>query len=49
MLVNNHIYGTKVSQAPVSHLRRTPNGTMSTVYNESFTRVWASAAQLADW
>jgi transcriptional regulator with XRE-family HTH domain len=46
MLVNQHAYGIPALNAPVFHLRRTPDSDMFDSYLASFERVWASASPL---
>ena len=46
LLVNQHTYGIPAAQAPVFHLSKI-GGDMTTVYLDSFERMWAGAAGLA--
>ena len=46
MLVNQHAYGIPAANAPVFHLRRTPDSDMFDNYLASFERVWATATAL---
>lgn len=43
MLVNQHAYGIPAANAPLFHLRRTPDSEMFDSYLASFERIWASA------
>lgn len=47
MLVNQHAYGIPAANAPVFHLRRTPDSDMFDDYEASFERVWALASPAA--
>ncbi len=44
MLVNQHAYGIPAANAPVFHLRRTPDSDMFDNYLASFERVWSLSA-----
>jgi transcriptional regulator with XRE-family HTH domain len=44
MLVNQHAYGIPAANAPVFHLRRTPDSEMFDNYLASFERVWAATS-----
>jgi transcriptional regulator with XRE-family HTH domain len=44
MLVNQHAYGIPAANAPVFHLRRTPDSEMFDSYLASFERVWSLSA-----
>jgi transcriptional regulator with XRE-family HTH domain len=44
MLVNQHAYGIPAANAPVFHLRRTPDGEMFDSYLASFERVWTATS-----
>jgi transcriptional regulator with XRE-family HTH domain len=43
LLVKTHIYGVAAAQAPVWHLRKLAGGELTSLYIESFERVWESA------
>jgi hypothetical protein len=43
MLVNQHAFGVPAAEAPVSHLRRAPDGAMFDGYVASFERIWSQA------
>jgi len=43
LLVNTHIHGVAAAQAPVWHLRKLAGGELSSLYIDSFERVWESA------
>jgi len=45
LLANHHILGTPAAQAPVLHLRRTPDGFMFDRYARSFEAAWAGARE----
>ena len=47
LLVNSHLYGTGAANAPVLHLRRVAGGDLTSVYVESFNRVWAGAVPIS--
>ncbi len=47
LLVNQHTYGIPAAQAPMFCLSNTGSGEMSTLYLDSFERVWAGAVPLA--
>ena len=47
LLVNQHAYGIVAAHAPVFFLRDTGEGEMTTLYVDSFERVWACAAPIA--
>jgi transcriptional regulator with XRE-family HTH domain len=46
ILVNQHTYGIPAAQAPVFCLSNTGSGDMTTIYLESYERVWASSTLL---
>jgi hypothetical protein len=46
--VPEHTYGIPAAQTPVFCLRDTEGGEMAALYLNSFERVWASAAPLAE-
>ena len=43
VLVNTHIHGVAAAQAPVWHLHKLAGGELTSLYLESFERVWESA------
>jgi transcriptional regulator with XRE-family HTH domain len=43
LLVNTHIYGVAAAQAPVWHLHKLAGGELTSLYIDSFERVWESA------
>jgi transcriptional regulator with XRE-family HTH domain len=43
VLVNTHVYGVPAAQAPVWHLHKLAGGELTSLYLESFERVWESA------
>ena len=43
VLVNTHVYGTPAAQAPVWHLHKLAGGELTSLYLDSFERVWESA------
>jgi transcriptional regulator with XRE-family HTH domain len=43
VLVNTHVYGASAAQAPVWHLHRLAGGELTSLYLDSFERVWESA------
>ena len=43
VLVNTHVYGVAAAQAPVWHLHKLAGGELTSLYLESFERVWESA------
>jgi transcriptional regulator with XRE-family HTH domain len=43
LLVNTHIYGLAAAQAPVWHLHKLAGGELTSLYIDSFERVWESA------
>jgi hypothetical protein len=43
VLVNTHIHGVAAAQAPVWHLRKLAGGELTSLYIDSFERVWESA------
>lgn len=47
LLVNSHLYGTGAANAPVLHLRRVAGGDLTSLYVESFNRVWAGAVPIS--
>jgi hypothetical protein len=47
LLVNQHTYGVPAAQAPVFCFCDTDGGQMTSLYLDSFERVWASATPLA--
>jgi transcriptional regulator with XRE-family HTH domain len=47
LLINHHAYGIPAARAAVFFLRDTGGGEMTTLYRDSFERVWASALPLA--
>jgi transcriptional regulator with XRE-family HTH domain len=47
MLVNQHAFGVPAADAPVSHLRRGPDGEMFDAYVASFERVWSRSIPFA--
>jgi hypothetical protein len=46
-LVNQHTYGIPAAQAPVFCLKSIGSGEMTTLYCDSFERVWARSDSLA--
>jgi len=47
LFANQHAYGVPAAHAPVFCLRQTRGGEMTTLYCNSFERVWAGAVPLA--
>ena len=47
LLVNQHTYGIPAAQAPVFCLKSIGSGEMTTLYRDSFERVWARSDSLA--
>jgi transcriptional regulator with XRE-family HTH domain len=47
LLVNQHAYGLPAARAPVFCLCGTDGGEMTTLYLDSFERIWASSISLA--
>ena len=43
LLVNTHVYGVAAAQAPVWHLHKLAGGELTSLYIDSFERVWESA------
>jgi transcriptional regulator with XRE-family HTH domain len=43
VLVNTHIHGVAAAQAPVWHLHKLAGGELTSLYIDSFERVWESA------
>jgi transcriptional regulator with XRE-family HTH domain len=43
LLVNTHIHGVAAAQAPVWHLHKLAGGELTSLYIDSFERVWESA------
>jgi hypothetical protein len=43
VLVNTHVYGVAAAQAPVWHLHKLAGGELTSLYLDSFERVWESA------
>ena len=43
VLVNTHVYGAAAAQAPVWHLHKLAGGELTSLYLDSFERVWESA------
>jgi len=43
LLVNTHILGVAAAQAPVWHLHKLAGGELTSLYLDSFERVWESA------
>jgi transcriptional regulator with XRE-family HTH domain len=43
LLVNTHIHGLAAAQAPVWHLHKLAGGELTSLYIDSFERVWESA------
>jgi transcriptional regulator with XRE-family HTH domain len=46
VLVNTHILGVAAAQAPVWHLHKLAGGELTSLYLDSFERVWASATSI---
>ena len=44
VLVNTHVYGVAAAQAPVWHLHKLAGGELTSLYLDSFERVWESGA-----
>jgi transcriptional regulator with XRE-family HTH domain len=44
VLVNTHIHGLAAAQAPVWHLHKLAGGELTSLYLDSFERVWESAS-----
>jgi hypothetical protein len=42
VLVNTHVYGVAAAQAPVWHLHKLAGGELTSLYLDSFERVWES-------
>jgi hypothetical protein len=42
VLVNTHVYGVPAAQAPVWHLHKLAGGELTSLYLDSFERVWES-------
>ena len=43
VLVNTHVYGVAAARAPVWHLHKLAGGELTSLYLDSFERVWESA------
>ena len=48
LLVNTHVYGIPAAQAPVWHLRKLAGGEITSIFMESFERVWESATPVPE-
>ena len=46
LLVNTHVYGVAAAQAPVWHLHKLAGGELTSLYLDSFERVWESATSV---
>jgi transcriptional regulator with XRE-family HTH domain len=48
LFVNTHVYGVPAPHAPVWHLRKVAGGEFTSIYLESFERVWDTAVPLPE-
>jgi hypothetical protein len=48
LLVNSHVYGVLAAHAPAWHLRKVAGGEFTSIYLESFERVWDDAVPLPE-
>ena len=48
LLVNTHVYGIPAAQVPVWHLRKLAGGEITSIFMESFERVWESATPVPE-